>query len=435
MSQVIVGLDIGTTKIACFVGRINEHGKIEILSMGKSDSLGVSRGVVTNIDKTITSIVAAVKEAQEMVVGDLIIRSVNVGIAGQHIKSYQHRGMLTRINIDDEISQKDIDRLIDDMYRLSMEPGEEIIHVLPQEFIVDNEQGIKDPIGMSGVRLEANFHTITGHVSAARNINRCVERAGLVVKDTILEPLASADAVLADEEKDAGVVLVDIGGGTTDIAIFHEGIIRHTAVIPFGGNIITEDIKEGCTILKKQAEELKVRFGSALQSESMDNEVVCIPGIMGKNPKEITLKNLAGIIQARMEEIIEQVYFEIKNSGYEKKLIAGIVVTGGGAQMKHLPQLFEYITGMDTRIGYPTQHLGSENTIENLTSPMYSTGIGLVLKGFQALTKQNAQNAQSPRVKNITTETPKDTTGGAKRGSFFEAIIQKGKMFLTEDDN
>jgi cell division protein FtsA len=435
MSQVIVGLDIGTTKIACFVGRINEHGKIEILSMGKSDSLGVSRGVVTNIDKTITSIVAAVKEAQEMVVGDLIIRSVNVGIAGQHIKSYQHRGMLTRINIDDEISQKDIDRLIDDMYRLSMEPGEEIIHVLPQEFIVDNEQGIKDPIGMSGVRLEANFHTITGHVSAARNINRCVERAGLVVKDTILEPLASADAVLADEEKDAGVVLVDIGGGTTDIAIFHEGIIRHTAVIPFGGNIITEDIKEGCTILKKQAEELKVRFGSALQSESMDNEVVCIPGIMGKNPKEITLKNLAGIIQARMEEIIEQVYFEIKNSGYEKKLIAGIVVTGGGAQMKHLPQLFEYITGMDTRIGYPTQHLGSENTIENLTSPMYSTGIGLVLKGFQALNKQNAQNAQSPRVENVTTGAPKDTTGGAKRGSFFEAIIQKGKMFLTEDDN
>jgi cell division protein FtsA len=435
MSQVIVGLDIGTTKIACFVGRINEHGKIEILSMGKSDSLGVSRGVVTNIDKTITSIVAAVKEAQEMVVGDLIIRSVNVGIAGQHIKSYQHRGMLTRINIEDEISQKDIDRLIDDMYRLSMEPGEEIIHVLPQEFIVDNEQGIKDPIGMSGVRLEANFHTITGHVSAARNINRCVERAGLVVKDTILEPLASADAVLADEEKDAGVVLVDIGGGTTDIAIFHEGIIRHTAVIPFGGNIITEDIKEGCTILKKQAEELKVRFGSALQSESMDNEVVCIPGIMGKNPKEISLKNLAGIIQARMEEIIEQVYFEIKNSGFEKKLIAGIVVTGGGAQMKHLPQLFEYITGMDTRIGYPTQHLGSENTIENLTSPMYSTGIGLVLKGFQALDKQQAQNAQSPRVENITTETPKDTTGGAKRGSFFEAIIQRGKMFLTEDDN
>ena len=331
MSQVIVGLDIGTTKIACFVGRINEHGKIEILSMGKSDSLGVSRGVVTNIDKTITSILAAVKEAQEMVVGDLIIRSVNVGIAGQHIKSYQHRGMLTRVNIEDEISQKDIDRLIDDMYRLSMEPGEEIIHVLPQEFIVDNEQGIKDPIGMSGVRLEANFHTITGHVSAARNINRCVERAGLVVKDTVLEPLASADAVLADEEKDAGVVLVDIGGGTTDIAIFHEGIIRHTAVIPFGGNIITEDIKEGCTILKKQAEELKVRFGSALQSESMDNEVVCIPGIMGKNPKEISLKNLAGIIQARMEEIIEQVYFEIKNSGYEKKLIAGIVVTGGGS--------------------------------------------------------------------------------------------------------
>ena len=246
MSQVIVGLDIGTTKIACFVGRMNEHGKIEILSMGKSDSLGVSRGVVSNIEKTIDSIELAVKEAQSLVQGDLIIRVVNVGIAGQHIKSYQHRGILTRRKTDDLITITDINALRDDMYRLSMEPGEEIIDALPQEYIVDSEYGIKDPIGMAGSRLEANFHIITGHVSAVKNINRCVEKAGLVIKDTILEPLASAEAVLSDDEKESGVVLVDIGGGTTDIAIFHEGIIRHTAVIPFGGNIISEDIKEGC---------------------------------------------------------------------------------------------------------------------------------------------------------------------------------------------
>ena len=423
--QIIVGLDIGTTKIACFVGKMNEHGKIEILSMGKSDSLGVARGVVANIEKTVTSIKAAVEEAQSRVEGELKIRSVNVGIAGQHIKSYQHRGMIVRNSLDEEISQKDINTLIDDMYRLSMEPGEEIIHVLPQEFIVDNEQGIKDPIGMSGIRLEANFHTITGHVSAARNINRCVERAGLVIKETILEPLASADAVLSEDEKDAGVVLVDIGGGTTDIAVFHEGIIRHTAVIPFGGNVITEDIKEGCTIMKKHAETLKVKYGSAVSSESLDNEVVCIPGLTGKPHKEISLRNLANIIQARMEEIIGHVYLEIKNSGYEKKLIGGIVVTGGGAQLKHLPQLFEFLTGMDTRIGYPTEHLGSSNTIDDLKSPMYSTGIGLVLKGFQAIEKSIEQPLVDERI---------DLINNPKKGSFFESIFIRSKQFLTDED-
>jgi cell division protein FtsA len=279
MKTVIVGLDIGTTKIACFVGTKNEHGKIEILSMGKSESLGVSRGMVSNINNTVESIKKAVEEAKTRLSGELIIRNVIVGIAGQHIKSLQHRGIHTRIHTENEISQKDIDALIDDMYRLVMQPGEEIIHVLPQEYIVDSEQGIKDPIGMSGVRLEANFHIITGHVAAAMNINKCVQRAGLEVKETILEPLASAEAVLSEEEKDAGVVLVDIGGGTTDIAIFHEGIIRHTAVIPFGGNVITEDIKEGCTIMKNQAEKLKVKFGSALASRKSRIRVVCIPGI------------------------------------------------------------------------------------------------------------------------------------------------------------
>jgi cell division protein FtsA len=434
MSQIVVGLDIGTTKIACFVGKMNEHGKIEILSMGKSDSLGVARGVVVNIDKTIDSIKIAVDQAQSNVEGALTIRNVIVGIAGQHIKSYQHRGMLTRLNIEEEISQKDIDNLIEDMHRLAMEPGEEIIHVLPQEYIVDNEQGIKDPIGMSGVRLEANFHTITGHVTAARNINRCVEKAGLYVKDTILEPLASAEAVLSEDEKDMGVVLVDIGGGTTDIAIFHEGIIRHTAVIPFGGNVITDDIKEGCAIMKKQAETLKVKYGSALTSESLDNEVVCIPGIRGLNSKEISLRNLASIIQARMEEIIEHVYFEIRNSGYEKKLFGGIVVTGGGSQLKHITQLFEYITGMDTRIGYPTEHLASTNTIENLTSPMYSTGIGLVLKGFQMNRVRKPDVNSEQKETNIKPVVVNPGTEKEKRGKFFETILKRATDFLKEED-
>lgn len=428
MAKAVVGLDIGTTKIACFVGTKNEHGKIEIISMGTSDSLGVSRGMVSNIDRTVQSIKAAVAQAQERVEGELMINSVIVGIAGQHIKSLQHRGIYTRQNeaLQNAISQKDIDALIEDMYRLVMNPGEEIIHVLPQEYIVDNEQGIKDPIGMLGVRLEANFHIITGHVYAAMNINRCVEKAGLVVKETILEPLASADAVLSDEEKEAGVVLVDIGGGTTDVAIFHEGIIRHTAVIPFGGNVITDDIKEGCTILRNQAELLKIKFGCALASETKEYDIVGIPGLRGREPKEISVKNLASIIQARMEEIIEHVYFEIRNSGYEKKLVGGIVITGGGSELKHIKQLFEYITGMETRIGYPTEHIASSNTLENLTSPIFSTGIGLVLKGFETLEKQG-------------TNVFEDTTGvknhsNKSKGSFFDSLIKKSKEWFAEEE-
>jgi len=430
MAKIIVGLDIGTTKIACFVGQKNEHGKIEILSMGKSESLGVMRGMVSNIEKTVQSIKLAVEEAQERVEGELTIRVVNVGIAGQHIKSLQHRGIHTRDEIDSEISQKDIDALVEDMYKMVMQPGEEIITVLPQEYIIDNEQGIKDPIGMLGRRLEANFHIITGHVGALLNIHKCVQKAGLEVKEIILEPIASADAVLSDEEKEAGVVLVDIGGGTTDVAIFHEGIIRHTAVIPFGGNVITEDIKEGCTIMKRQAEMLKTKFGSALASESQDNEIVCIPGLRGRDPKEITIRNLASIIQARMEEIIELVHYEILNSGYSKKLIGGIVVTGGGAQLKHITQLFEYITGMDTRIGYPTEHLANNNHIENLTSPMYSTGIGLVLKGFEALEKsgKSGKTAEAASAGSVKTHSVKN------RGSFFDSIVKKSKDWFAEED-
>ncbi len=417
-SEIIVGLDIGTTKIACVVGQKNEYDKIEILGYGKAPSIGVSRGVVSNIEKTVQSIRRAVDEAE--LKSGINIDHVYVGIAGQHIKSHQHRGSLVRNSLDDEVSQKDIDTLIEDMHKLVMQPGEEIIHVIPQEYIVDKEQGIKDPIGMSGISLEANFHIITGQITAAKNINKCVVKSNMVVEDLILEPLASAEAVLSEEEKEAGIALVDIGGGTTDIAIFQEGIIRHTAVIPLGGNIITEDVKEGCSIIKNQAEALKVKFGSALAAENRDEEIVSIPGLRGRAPKEITLKNLANIIQARVEEIIEHVYFEIKNSGYEKKLIGGIVLTGGGAQLKHIAQLFEFITGMDTRIGYPNEHLAG-NVPEELNSPMYSTSIGLVIKGLQSI-----ENMPAPEVK---------TRGASKesRGSFFETIFKKGKQFFEDD--
>ena len=379
-SEIIVGLDIGTTKIACIVGRKNEHGKIEVIGMGKSESLGVTRGVVANIEKTVQSIKAAVEQAE--LKSGVEIKVVNVGIAGQHIKSLQHRGMITRKSHEDEISQEDINTLVDDMYKLVMMPGEEIIHVLPQDYIVDREQGILDPIGMAGVQLEANFHIITGQIAAGKNIYRCVEKAGLEVADIILEPLASAEAVLSQEEKEAGVALVDIGGSTTDIAIFHEGIIRHTAVIPFGGNVITDDIKEGTTIMKRQAELLKQKYGTAFANKSQENEIVCIPGLRGREPKEISIKNLSNIIQARMEEIIEHIHFEIKNSGFEKKLIGGVVITGGGSQLKYLSQLFEYVTGMNSRVGYPNEHV-SKGAQDDITSPLFATGIGLVMKGYE----------------------------------------------------
>jgi len=378
--EVIVGLDIGTTKIACIVGRRNENGKIEIKGYGKTESIGVKRGIVQNIEDTVNSIKRAVDEAASR--SKVEIRYVNVGIAGQHIKSLQHRGSLIRETSEKEIDKLEIDKLVNDMYKLNMAAGEEIIDVIPQEYIIDGEAGIKQPIGMMGSKVEANFHVIIGQTAAARNILKCVERAGLVMVDLILEPIASAESVLSEEEKEAGVVLVDIGGGTTDIAIFHDKIIRHTAVIPFGGDIITDDIREGCTIIKKHAEEVKVKFGSALASENRDDEVVSIPGIRGRTPKEISFRNLASIIQARLEEIIENVYYEIKNSSFERKLIAGIVLTGGGSQMKHIDQLTSFITGMDVRIGYPNEHLAS-GTPDELASPMYATGIGLVIEGIR----------------------------------------------------
>ncbi|MBL8002239.1 MAG: cell division protein FtsA [Flavobacteriales bacterium] len=429
--EIVVGLDIGTTKIACIVGRRNEQGKIEILGLGKTRSEGVSRGVVSNIQKTEDSIREAVREAGDMAGVD--ISTVNVGIAGQHIRSMHHRGMITRQSLEDEIRQGDIDALVDDMYKLVMPAGEEIIHVLPQEYIVDGEQGIKDPIGMSGVRLEANFHIISGQITAARNINKCVHRAGLEVTELILEPLASADAVLSQEEKEAGVVLVDIGGGTTDIAIFSDNIIRHTAVIPFGGEVITNDIKMGCGILTHQAELLKTRFGSALAAENKENEVVSIPGLKGRDPKEISVKNLAHIIQCRMEEILEHVYFEIKNSGLEKQLTAGgIVLTGGGAQLKHLRQLTEYVTGLSTRIGYPNEHLGSSK-VGDITSPLYATGVGLVMRGFQHLDRSRPSRQQNTTTVRQGTEKPGTSSGGVLK-SFWDKVISTSSDLIRDDE-
>ena len=434
-NKIAVGLDIGTTKIVAMIGRYNEYGKLEILGLGKSKSLGVHRGVVNNITQTIQSIQQAVLDAETS--SGMKITDVIVGIAGQHIRSLKHSDYITRKDSDTVIDDQDIEDLCNQVHKLVMLPGEEIIHVLPQDFKVDGQSEITEPIGMYGGRLEANFHVVVGQVSSIRNIGRCIKSAGLSLSGITLEPLASSNAVLGMEEKEAGVALIDIGGGTTDLAIFKDGIIRHTAVIPFGGNVITEDIKEGCSIIEKQAELLKIKFGSAWPGENKDNEIVSIPGLRGREPKEITLKNLSKIIHARVIEIIEQVYLEIKNYGHEDqktKLIAGIVLTGGGSQLKHLKQLVEYITGMDTRVGFPNEHMAGDSDSE-VTSPMYATAVGLVLNGLEN-TKIDTTKALSdePEIKDPEDETgPQDSEGSKEpKKGFFDKWVENLKDFLDK---
>lgn len=378
--EIVAAVDIGTTKIVAIVGSKDEHGKLEILGMAKSPSKGVKRGVVLNIEETVNAIRSTVEEA-ELKAG-VKITEVYVGIAGQHIRSVRNRGYINRDSFEEEITKDDIYALLEDMKKIPVEVGEEIIHVLPQNFIVDNENGVKNPVGMSGKRLEGNFHIVIGQVASAKNIEKCIQRVGLEIKQLILEPLASSEAVLTGDEKEAGVVLVDIGGGTTDVAVYYDDIIRHTAVVPFGGNVVTKDIKEGCSILLRQAESLKIQFGSALGDIAQDDKVVTIPGISGRDPKEISFKSLAYIIQSRMEEIIDAVLFEIESSGYLDKLSAGIVLTGGGALLKHLPQLVKFRTGMDVRIGLPNENLAGEFEQE-VNQPMYSTSVGLILRGYE----------------------------------------------------
>ena len=425
--KIVVGLDIGTTKICAIVGRKNDYGKLEVMGMGKAESEGVIKGIVTNIDKTVFAIGKAIKEASEM--SGIDIRVVNVGIAGQHIRSTIHHGSITRNSREDEVSIEDVNRLTEDMYRIVIPPGSEIIHVMPQDYTVDYEEGIKDPVGMSGVKLEADFHIITAQTSAINNINKCVRRAGLEIEDLILEPLASSLAVLSEEEKEAGVCLIDIGGGTTDIAIFYDSIIRHTAVIPFGGNILTTDIQHGLMVMSKQAEQLKTRFGKAIAEEASPNEIVSIPGIRNRTSKEISIKNLSNIIQARMEEIIEMAHAEIISSGFENRLAGGIVITGGGSQLSCLKQLVEYMTGMDTRIGYPNEHLG-KSKLEVVKSPMYATAVGLVLSGFRSLDEREERYKEAKEASKPV-KTKKEKANPAS--DFFSSILNKTKGLLIDD--
>ena len=380
-APIIVGLDIGTTKIAAIAGRKNEYGKLEILGFGRANSNGVSHGQVLNIDQTIKAIQAALENCA-LSNPDLEINEVYVGIAGHHIKSLQTRGDIVRQDADIEISRAEVEQLVNNQRKTFIPAGDQIIDVIAQDFHVDSNQNIKDPIGYNGVKVGANFHIITGDRNAIRNINRAVTRSGLQTKDLVLQPLASASAVMSEIDMEAGVAILDIGGGTSDLAVFYEGILKHTAVIPFGGENITNDIRLGLGVLKTQAEAMKVQFGSALADEAKANAYITIPGLKGMPAKEISVKSLAQIIQARMGEILDFVTYHLKQVGLDHRALnGGIILTGGGSQLKHLIQLTEYTTGLNARIGLPNEHLAA-NHIDELKKPMYATCIGLILKGY-----------------------------------------------------
>lgn len=427
-NNFLAAVDIGTTKIVTIVGTKNDNGKLEILGMSKTPSKGVKRGVVLNIEETVNAIRTTVEEVQKQ--SGTTLSEVFVGIAGQHIKSVRSRGYINIDSFEKRISKDDKSKLISEMYKIPIDVGEEIIHVLPQNYIVDNETGVKNPVGMSGRRLEANFHIVVGQIASAKNIKNCVESIGLDVVQLILEPLASSSAVLTNDEKEAGVALVDIGGGTTDIAVYYDDVIRHTAVIPFGGNVVTKDIKEGCSILNRQAEALKIQFGSALGDLAQEDKIVTIPGISGRDPKEISFKSLAYIIQSRMEEIIDAVLFEIENSDCIDKLSAGIVLTGGGALLKYLPQLVNYRSGMDVRIGYPSELIASD-TLEEINQPMYSTSIGLLLKGYEIL--ENKESGKG--ITNKAGDKKKVAATKSKtKNKIVDLIKDLSNMFIEEND-
>jgi len=391
-SNLIAAIDIGTTKIVAVVGQKDDNGRLQVVGIEKVPSTGVKRGVVLNIEETVNAIKDVVFNIETKY--GVKLYDVYVGIAGQHIKSLQNRGY-RYIETNLEITQFDVDHLFKDNFKIPLEAGENILHVFPQDYVVDNEAGVKNPIGMSGRRLEGNYHVVLGRIASVNNIEKCINRVGLKLNQLILEPMASARAVLTEEEKEAGVVLVDIGGGTTDVAVFYDGVIQHTAVIPLGGNVVTGDVKEGCAVLQKQAEALKTQFGSALGDLEREDMVVTIPGIEGWEPKEISFRSLSYIIQARMEEIIDYVIYQIEASKLYEKLGAGIVITGGGALLKRLPELVKYRTGLEVRIGLPNKYLGSNN-IEEARKPMYATSIGLLLSAIDNPVKQIVEQELFP---------------------------------------
>jgi cell division protein FtsA len=375
--EIITGLDIGTTKICVIVAELTENG-IEIIGCGTSPSGGLKKGVVVNIDVTVESIKKALEEAEAM--AGMSLDSAFVGIAGGHIKGINSRGVIAVSAKNREVTQADVDRVIEAAKAITLPPDRRVIHVIPQEFIIDDQGGVKEPLGMSGHRIEAEIHIVTGAIASAENIVKCATKAGLEVRDIVLQPLASSEATLTGDEKELGVILVDIGGGTSDIAVFVNGSIRHTAVIPLGGNHLTHDIAIGLRTPPKSAEEIKRQYGCALASLVGSEEVVEVPSVGGRRPRLLSRQMLCEIMQPRMEEIFTHVALDVRRAGFMQQVAAGVVVTGGSSLMEGVPELAEQLFDLPVRLGMPT---GVGGLKEVVSSPMYSTGVGLVLYGAE----------------------------------------------------
>ncbi|MFP5409435.1 MAG: cell division protein FtsA [Gammaproteobacteria bacterium] len=375
--NLVVGLDIGTSKIVCIVAEINDEGVLEIIGMGTSPSRGLRRGVVVNIEATVNAIQRALEEAELM--ADCKIREVYTGIAGSHIKSFNSHGMFAIK--DKEISQMDVDRVVETARAVNIPTDQQILHTIPQEFIVDGQEDVRDPLGMSAVRLEVKVHIVTGAVSAAQNIIKCVRRCGLEVGDLVLQPLASAMAVLTEDEKELGVCLVDIGGGTTDIAVFTNGAIRHTAVIPVAGDQVNNDIAVALRTPPKEAEDIKIQYGCALRQLADARDMIEVPGIGDRPPRTLSRQTLAEFIEPRMEELYSLVQAELRRSGFEELLSSGIVITGGSAGMQGMVELGEEVFHMPVRMGWPRYEGGLADVMHN---PRYATCMGLLLAGLDA---------------------------------------------------
>ncbi len=395
--DLLVGLDIGTSKVAAIVGEFNSSDEMEVIGIGVAPSKGLKKGVVVNLESTVNSIQRAVEEAELM--AGCQIKKVFAGIAGSHIRSLNSHGIVAIK--DKEVMQTDIDRVIDSARAVAIPADQKILHILPQEFVIDQQEGIKEPVGMSGIRLEAKVHMVTGSVSAAQNIIKCIRRCGLEVEDIVLEQLASCTSVLSEDEKDLGVCLIDIGGGTTDIAVFSDGAIKHTAVIPIAGDQVTNDIAVALRTPTKNAEDIKIKHACALTQLADPQEMIDVPSIGDREPRKISAQNLAEIIEPRYEELMLLVQAELRRSGYEDLIAAGLVLTGGSSKVKGLTELAEEIFHMPVRIGFPHQISGLTDVVKN---PVFSTGVGLLMYGreHQGKTESLRDESQSiwARMKN-----------------------------------
>jgi cell division protein FtsA len=392
--NLIVGLDIGTAKIAAIVGEITPDGHLEIIGMGSHASRGLKKGVVVNIDSTVGAIQRALEEAELM--ADCKIRDVYTGIAGSHIKGFNSHGMVAIK--DKEVTQMDVERVIETAKAVSIPTDQQILHILNQEFIIDGQEDVREPLGMSGVRLEVKVHIVTGAVSAAQNIMKCVRRCGLEVRDLILQPLASATAVLSEDEKDLGVCLVDVGGGTTDVAVFSEGAIRHTAVIPIAGDQITNDIAMALRTPTKDAEDLKRGYGCALRQLADAQQTIEVPGVGDRGPRQMSRQTLAEVIEPRVEELYSLVQAELRRSGFEDLLSSGVVITGGCSQMQGMVELGEEVFHMPVRLGIPDYKGGLAEVVRN---PRFSTGVGLLLIGMQQQQRRELVKLQSGSFQSV----------------------------------